>query len=272
MTAEKKEKLIELVEGFSDEYLDDEFKKLNVKLVEKLGRKRDMPFKRGKLENWAGGIVYAIGQINFLFDDSFNPYATPDDISNYFGVKKKTAANKARDIRKLLNLKLGDEEFSTELVLQSDVSRLGGDLSQVKTLSGARTYSRLRHIGDMMKIVNSQNPNRDLETFIDNIEDYNLNDDELEIFYELVRDTEYIVPHHNDLPVIVSNQDGVLGVAVFTSDERYCLDEALKTKRMSFMKVALFFSDKNLDGIVINHGSQNIFLFRDQIREAIFGR
>jgi len=58
-----------------------------------------------------------------------------------------------------LNLKLGDEEFSTELVLTSDVSRMGGDLSQVKTLQGAQTYSRLRHIGDMMKILNSQNPN-----------------------------------------------------------------------------------------------------------------
>ena len=51
MTAEKKEKLIELVEGFSDEYLDDEFKKLNVKLVEKLGRKRDMPFSK-RLKHW----------------------------------------------------------------------------------------------------------------------------------------------------------------------------------------------------------------------------
>ena len=159
MTDDRQKMLIEMVKGFSDEYLDEEYKKLNIRLVEKLGRKQDVPFKRGKLENWAGGIVYTIGQLNFLFDDSFHPYATPDDISSYFGIKKKTAANKARDIRKLLNLKLGDEEFSTELVLESDVSRMGGDLSQVKTLQGAQTYSRLRHIGDMMKILNSQNPN-----------------------------------------------------------------------------------------------------------------
>ena len=271
MTAEKQEKLIEMVRGFSEEYLDDEFRDLNIKLVEKLGRKHDVPFRRGKLENWAGGIVYTIGQLNFLFDDSIEPYATPDDIADYFGIKKKTAANKARDIRKLLNLKLGNEEFSTELVLESDVSRMGGDLTQVKTLSGAQTYSRLREIGDMMKIVNSQNPNEDLEEFIDNINAPLINDSELPILYELLRDSTYIIPHHDNLPVIISDQNGILAVAAFTSEERYGLGDDFKTKRMNFMKVALFLDDGNLNGIVINHGSQNLFLSRDMIRDVIFG-
>ena len=271
MIAEKQEKLIEMVKGFSDEYLDDEFRDLNIKLVEKLGRKHDVPFRRGKLENWAGGIVYTIGQLNFLFDDSIEPYATPDDIADYFGIKKKTAANKARDIRKLLNLKLGNDEFSTELVLESDVSRMGGDLSQVKTLSGAQTYSRLREIGDMMKIVNSQNPNEDLEEFIDNINGSLINDSELPIFYELLRDSTYIIPHHDNMPVIISDQNGILAVVAFTSEERYDLGDDFKTKRMNFMKVALFLGDENLKGIVLNPGSQNLFLFKDMIRDVIFG-
>ena len=141
---ERKDELIKMVSDFSEDFLDDEFKKLNVKLVEKLSRKREVPFKRGKLENWASGIVYAIGQINFLFDDSFTPFATPDDICNFFGVKKSTASNKARDIRKLFSLKLGNKEFSTEIVLESDISRLGGDLTQIKTLEGAQRTSILR--------------------------------------------------------------------------------------------------------------------------------
>lgn len=271
MAAERQEKLIEMLRGFSDEYLDEEYKKLNIRLVEKLGRKHDVPFKRGKLENWAGGIVYTIGQLNFLFDDSFPPHATPDDISSYFGVKKKTAANKARDIRKLLNLKLGDEEFSTELVLASDVSRMGGDLSQVKTLRGARTYSRLRHIGDMMKVLNSQNPNEDLEEFIDNANGH-FEMDDVPVFYELLRDSTYLIPHHEGMPVVISDQNDIAAIVAFTSEERYSLDDDFKIKRMKFLKMALLFKDDDIDGIVLNPGSQTLFLSKDMIGDVIFGR
>ncbi len=94
-----------MVSQFSDEYLDEEFKTLNINLVKKLGRKREVPFKCGKLENWACGIVYAIDQINFLFDDSFMPYPMTDDICNFFGVNKSTVSNMACHIHKMLDLK-----------------------------------------------------------------------------------------------------------------------------------------------------------------------
>ena len=271
MAAERQEKLIEMLRGFSDEYLDEEYKKLNIRLVEKLGRKHDVPFKRGKLENWAGGFVYTIGQLNFLFDDSFPPHATPDDISSYFGIKKKTAANKARDIRKLLNLKLGDEEFSTELVLASDVSRMGGDLSQVKTLRGARTYSMLRHIGDMMKILDSQNPNEDLEEFIDNANGH-FEMDDVPVFYELLRDSTYLIPHHEGMPVVISDQNDIAAIVAFTSEDRNSLVDDFKIKRMKFLKMALLFKDDDIDGIVLNPGSQTLFLSKDMIGDVIFGR
>ena len=78
--AEKEEKLIGLVSSFCDEKLDAEYKMLSIRLVQKLGRKRDVPFKRGKLEIWASGVIYALGQINFLFDKSFEPYSSADEI------------------------------------------------------------------------------------------------------------------------------------------------------------------------------------------------
>lgn len=143
---QKEEELIAMVSKFSDEYLDEEFKQLNIKLIQKLGRKHDVPFKRGKLENWAGGIVYTIGQLNFLFDDSINPYVSADEISDYFGCSKSTARNKASDIRKLLNLKLGNPDFSTELVIISDISSFDGDLSQVKTLFGAQRRAMMNDL------------------------------------------------------------------------------------------------------------------------------
>lgn len=112
----KEEKLIEMTTSFCREKLDEEYEEVCIKLIRKMGRKRDVPFKRGKLENWASGIIYALGQINFLFDKSFEPYASADDICNFYGTKKSTASNKARDIRKMFNLVPFDEEFSTDYI------------------------------------------------------------------------------------------------------------------------------------------------------------
>lgn len=115
----KQDKIIDLVSSFCDDKLNEEYKDLSIKLVEKLGRKHDVPFKRGKLEIWASAVIYALGQINFLFDKSFEPYSTPDEICNYFNTKKSTVSNKAHDIREMLNLNHFDEEFSTGYMLES---------------------------------------------------------------------------------------------------------------------------------------------------------
>lgn len=46
-----------------------------------------MCLKRGKLEIWASAVIYALGQINLLFDKDFEPYSTPDEICDYFKTK-----------------------------------------------------------------------------------------------------------------------------------------------------------------------------------------
>ena len=121
-TQMKQEKIIELVSSFCDEKLDDEYKQLSIKLVEKMGRKHDVPFKRGKLEIWASAVIYALGQINFLFDKSNEPYAAADDICDYFNTKKSTVSNKARDIREMFNMGHFDSEFSLSNILESQPS------------------------------------------------------------------------------------------------------------------------------------------------------
>lgn len=113
----KETKLIELVSDFCDENLDDEFKTLCINLVEKMGRKHDVPFRRGKLEIWASSVVYAIAQINFLFDKSSDLYISPDNICDYFDTKKSTVSNKAKTIRDMFNMGHFDKEFSTRYVL-----------------------------------------------------------------------------------------------------------------------------------------------------------
>lgn len=65
---ERETELIHLTGTFCSEKLDENYAQLCEKLIKKLGRKHDVPFKRGKIEIWAAAVIYTIGSINFLFD------------------------------------------------------------------------------------------------------------------------------------------------------------------------------------------------------------
>ncbi|OGU16667.1 MAG: hypothetical protein A2X61_10815 [Ignavibacteria bacterium GWB2_35_12] len=110
----RQEQIIELIKGFCEQKLDDEYFELSTKLIQKLGRKRNVPFVTGKLEIWAAAVVHAIGTINFLFDKSFEPYATVEEINKYFGTKGSTTTSKSRLIRDIFNMNYYDSEFSTK--------------------------------------------------------------------------------------------------------------------------------------------------------------
>ncbi len=110
---EKKAALIELAQGFCREHLDEEYEQLVVKMIEKVGRKRAVPFMSGKLEVWAAGIVHALGTINFLFDKSTHPYVSVHDICAYFGTAQSTTSQKSKAIRDMFKLGYFDNEFST---------------------------------------------------------------------------------------------------------------------------------------------------------------
>jgi len=47
-----------------------------------------VPFLSGRLKIRAAATAYAIGQINFLFDKSFEPYTDAGDLCDYFDTKK----------------------------------------------------------------------------------------------------------------------------------------------------------------------------------------
>jgi len=87
------------------EHLDVEYAGLCRKVVGKLGRKRPCPLTRGDLGIWAAGVVYVVGQLNFVFDPAQTPHASADQLSGWLGVKKTTMANKARLIRDTLRLR-----------------------------------------------------------------------------------------------------------------------------------------------------------------------
>lgn len=90
------------------------------RLTQKLGRKRNVPFITGKPEIWAAAIIHALGSINFLFDKSFEPYVSVDELNDFFGTKKSTTGNKSKLIRDLLKLSHWDKEFSTKRMNNSN--------------------------------------------------------------------------------------------------------------------------------------------------------
>ena len=110
---ERMQKLIEMTDGFCDKYLDEDYKQLREKLLRKMSHKQNVPFLSGRIEIWAAAIIHAIGIINFLFDRSFEPYLSAEDLSNYFGTSKSTVSQKSRVIRDMFKMGYWDQEFST---------------------------------------------------------------------------------------------------------------------------------------------------------------
>jgi hypothetical protein len=91
--------------------LDEEYSDLARRAVAKLARKRPSPLAGGRRVGWAAGVVYALGQVNFLFDPAIGPTATADQLSEAFGVAKTTMGSKAKRVRDLLHLSPFSSEF-----------------------------------------------------------------------------------------------------------------------------------------------------------------
>lgn len=110
---EKKQQLIDLTKGFCDKFLDKEYEQVIRKMINKMARKRSVPFLSGKIDIWAAAIVHAIGTVNFLFDNSNKPYASVGDICGYFKTNQSTTVQKSKLIRDMFKMTYFDPEFST---------------------------------------------------------------------------------------------------------------------------------------------------------------
>ncbi|MBQ9349191.1 MAG: hypothetical protein IJT94_17935 [Oscillibacter sp.] len=116
---DKYNEIAAILEPYCDEYLDAEYKGLCLHALEKLCRKRPSPLLSGRPKTWTAGIVYAIGQTNFIFDKSQPVHMTATEIVEPLGVSTNTASAKATEIRKLLKI----DRFSAEWMLPSQVEK-----------------------------------------------------------------------------------------------------------------------------------------------------
>ena len=139
MVEEKTKYLVEMTSKFCQTHVINEYQELSEKLIRKLARKRHVPFLSGKIEIWAAAVIYVLGQINFLFDKSFQPYVTADEICNFFWANKSSVSQKAKVIRDMLKLNCFDPEFSTQHVKDrnplKDLVMINGMAVPISTLS-----------------------------------------------------------------------------------------------------------------------------------------
>lgn len=110
------EKLIALTDSACADLLDEEYAGLARHVVAKLARKRPSPLQSGRAATWAGAVVYALAQVNFLFDRSTEPYVTHDELAAAFGLSKSTLSQKAKQIRDILDMSWGTPEYLTEAI------------------------------------------------------------------------------------------------------------------------------------------------------------
>ena len=104
-----------IVEPYCDAYLGGEYRDLCLRALEKLCRKRPSPVQSRRPGTWAAGIIYAIGQANWVFDKGSPIHMTADELVAPLGVSKSTASSTAAEIRKWLKI----DQFSAEWTLPS---------------------------------------------------------------------------------------------------------------------------------------------------------
>ena len=111
--------IVGLTDAFCDQHLNAEYRELARAMAAALSRKRPSPLASSQPRSWACGIIYALGQINFLSDRSIQPYMKMADVCAAFGVNQNTASAKAR----VISNALGTHQFDPAWTLPSMIEQ-----------------------------------------------------------------------------------------------------------------------------------------------------
>jgi hypothetical protein len=114
------EVITSLTDAFCHEHLNEDYRVLAQRMTAALCRKRPSPLASGQPRTWACGIVYVLGQINFLTDPSTQPFMTTADLCSRFGVGQSTASAKARVISQALDTSRLNPEWSLPSLLDQN--------------------------------------------------------------------------------------------------------------------------------------------------------
>ena len=101
-------------------HLDEDYAQLARRAVAALCRKRPCPLARGQAKTWACGILYALGQLNFLNDKSLAPSMSMADLCKRCGVGASSGGTKAAEVRELLGIRMFDYRWTLRRMMDSN--------------------------------------------------------------------------------------------------------------------------------------------------------
>ena len=106
-------------DAFCDADLNDEYKALCREMAAAICQGGSSAL-RGRPRSWAAGIVYALGQVNFLADPSQEPHRTSRQIAEGFGVSVSNMQAKGAIIRNALDLMPFDPAWTLESLMEDN--------------------------------------------------------------------------------------------------------------------------------------------------------
>lgn len=112
--------IVAITNTFCQTHLNQSYADLCCAMAAALSRKRPSPLENGRPKTWAGGIVYAIGQVNFLFDKSTEPFMSSTDLCTRIGVSQGTASGKAKEIREIFDIMPMDPHWCLPELIDSN--------------------------------------------------------------------------------------------------------------------------------------------------------
>jgi hypothetical protein len=115
---DRAQQIMDVTDAACREHLDEEYGRLTRRLVARLARKRPSPLTRGDVRIWAAAAIYAVGQVNFLFDRTQTPHLTAKHLADALGVVQTTMANKAGIINRLLDIGIFEPDLTRVAMIE----------------------------------------------------------------------------------------------------------------------------------------------------------
>lgn len=147
--AERYQALVGLTDAFCRQHLNEEYAALARRAAAGLCRKRPSPLLSGRIDAWACGVLYALGQANFLADKSAAPSMAMQDLCAGFGVAPGTGGGKAKVVRAALGIKRWDHRWllpsrleSTPMVWMVQVDGLAVDVRRMSRAVQVAAHER----------------------------------------------------------------------------------------------------------------------------------
>ena len=118
---ENYQRLTALTDAFCSEHLNEGYAELARSATAALCRKRPSPLRSGRANGWACGVIYAIGQVNYLFDKDSDPYMPSAELCAHFNIAAGTGGSKAKQVREAV----GIQQYGFQWALPETIDRVG---------------------------------------------------------------------------------------------------------------------------------------------------